>query len=309
MNGTNDLVQGAAARLPPGLTIVEQINRPIATCDNPRVPVVLGMNHETRVAVIWRPRCKLWSCEACAQINAACWSIIAQTGVEAFLAEGRSPCFFTITSHERLSAAATMRVWPRAWAKLSTRLRRKIPGIQYLMVPEKHEDGRLHVHGVASDGIPERWLKDNARECGLGYQAATGEIENPRRVASYVTKYLVKQLESTDWPKHFRRVRTSRGWPKPEPVTDTGSWHWVVLTSQDSEEIEAEVLRREGYLVIVGDHRTAWARLKAQQPLHMLNFAMQGLDKTLNFDYAIGASVAPDAAQNTCNQKGLFDGK
>jgi hypothetical protein len=295
-SGENLTVQTAADRLPSGLTNIEQINRDALTCQNPRVPVILGFCEELRLAVLWRPRCKLWSCPVCAQINTAMWAFIAASGVDYFMALGQTPSFWTITSHERLTAARTFQVFPSAWAKLSTRMRRAYPGMEYFCVPEPHADGRLHMHGLASVEIEERWLKDNARACGLGYQVDAQPVQKASAVSHYVTKYLLKQLGENRLPRNFRRVRTSRGWPRPESAPADFRWRWVVLTTRDSEEIEAEALRRDGYRVILGDHRTTWAQVEAYRPLAALNIGIQNLDKLRDSVYA-EASVRESGRQ------------
>jgi len=86
---------------------------------------------------------------------------------------------------------------------------------------------------IAAD-FTKRWLKDNARSCGFGYQCDVSVFDNDDAIKFavwYTTKYLSKSLEITQWPKHFRRIRTSRNWPVlpddsdfERPILD---WHYL----------------------------------------------------------------------------------
>jgi len=146
-----------------------------------------------------------------------------------------------VTSHEKnKTLAQCMYVWPDAWTKLSRRLRYHYPGIKYALLPEQHLDGRLHIHAIASNNVRQRWLKDNARSCGLGFMNESEPIANPKDAIPYVLKYLNKAIEHTDWPNRFRRVRTSIRWPKLEDQSDFDREiiDWEYLTTYPSEGLD-----------------------------------------------------------------------
>jgi hypothetical protein len=69
----------------------------------------------------------------------------------------------------------------------------------------------------------------------LGYQAKAQPILEATHFGGYVGKYLGKALVSMRYPKYFRRVNTSRGWPKPAEVNSP--YVWSVLGSNLSKVI------------------------------------------------------------------------
>lgn len=195
-----------------------------------RAGLLIAWDFDTKRGLITRADCDSWNCPECALRMKSRWSLRADMGVRLLLDAGATVDFVTITSHEKLKDfAATERVWRSAWAKLYAALKRKNPDVQYMIIPERHKDGRMHVHALWSAGVTQKWLKDNARKRGLGYQAKVVHIVEAQRAAAYVVKYIGKDL-GENVPPHFRRVRVSRGWADiPEPVTalDGLTWEYV----------------------------------------------------------------------------------
>lgn len=114
--------------------------------------------------------------------------------------------------------------------------KRYAPNIKYLYVPEQHKDGAWHIHGVICD-IGEMKLIDSGRVAigkksyirttenanyptiynlsswRFGYSTAS-KVKDKHKVATYITKYLTKDLcESTFGKKRYYR---SRNIPEPE---------------------------------------------------------------------------------------------
>ncbi len=88
-----------------------------------------------------------------------------------------------------------------------------------------------------------RWLCLTAVRAGLGVQCNISEIENIKSVTLYIAKYLFKAAQDTAWPKGWKRVRYSHGWPKRDTVADSGAF--VLLRPQDWERlarIQGEVI-------------------------------------------------------------------
>jgi len=148
-------------------------------------------------------------------------------GSRQILAKGEVLDFVTITSHERLpDFAATERVWREAWTGLYHALKRQKQGLEYMIVPEKHKNGRMHVHALWNAGVSKRWLKTNARKRGLGFQCEIKPVDSSGRAQKYVTKYVGKDLGAIDIP-HFRRVRVSHGWADiPAPNNSLAALKW-----------------------------------------------------------------------------------
>lgn len=114
--------------------------------------------------------------------------------------------------------------------------KRYAPDIKYLFVPEQHKDSAWHIHGVICD-IGEMKLADSGRVAigkksyirtnenanyptiynlsgwRFGYSTAT-KVKNKHKVATYITKYLTKDLCESSFGK--KRYYRSRNIPEPE---------------------------------------------------------------------------------------------
>jgi len=246
-----------------GLSIIEQVH---ATCEKPGRPWLVGINPATLKAVLFQPRCKSWSCPVCADVNRRLWGVRAAHGFGILAEAGNLNNFLTITSHEKLSASASLAAWPDAWKKLTMRARRAVPDYQYFMIPEQHKDGRLHIHAIETANLGKRWWKDNARACGLGYMADESEVRSPAGSYTYAIKYLGKALEFTAWPRGWRRVRTSQGWPKLPEMETVPGWTWLPLTQDQKLSWTVRMLENDGYTVAMLDHVTAWQYAKENTP-------------------------------------------
>lgn len=198
-------------------------------CD--RAGLLIGWDYKARRALVTRANCDSWTCPECARRLSERWIMRAQIGVRQFLNEARAVDFITMTGHEKLKTFEdTERVWRLAWPVLYAALRRRDPDLQFFLVPEKHKSGRMHVHALWTAGVTKRWLKDNARRRGMGYEADVKHVDDPLRAVRYVTKYVGKSL-GANVPKRFKRVRVSQGWPEiPEPVTEQSGLKWEYLS-------------------------------------------------------------------------------
>ncbi len=115
------------------------------------------------------------------------------------------------------------------------------PDMKYLFVPELHLDGALHFHGIVSNvgnlpivdsgHIDKKGRKVYNIDCyKIGFTTAT-KVTDSGRVASYMTKYITKDLMS--YSKGKKKYWASRNLTKP-CITD---YHIT------SEEIEDFLLR------------------------------------------------------------------
>ena len=192
-----------------------------------RAGLLIGWDDTAKRALVTRGNCDSWSCGDCRERMAQRWSFRAALGASAILRRGEHLDFITITSHEKLASfAATEAVWRSAWPPLYNALKRVAPHLEYMIVPERHKDGRMHVHGLWNAGVSQRWLKNNARKRGLGFQCKVVHVNAERHAQKYIVKYVGKDL-GTDNPPHFRRVRVSSGWPDvPPPDNALASLRW-----------------------------------------------------------------------------------
>lgn len=227
-------------------------------CEARGRPFLSATSTDKPFTVIFRPRCKSWGCPYCAEINKKLWALRGAHGAGELIAEGRAVKFVTLTSHEKLNPNGTLIVWPKAWKKLHARAKYKGGKQPYLMIPERHKDNRLHQHMLTAWDMSETWWKDNARAVGLGYMAKVKPVKSGPLAAWYVTKYLVKSLDTIDWPTKFRRIRTSQDWPKLPETEKPAEWSFAPLSEREPLDIAIKNLERAGRTVFVVDNDTAW---------------------------------------------------
>jgi len=239
-------------------------------CQNPHRVYIAGINRRVGVVVRFRPRCKQWSCPVCAQINRRVWAHRAAYGAEVLESQGAPLSFLTLTSHRKLSAEQTIWVLKRAWPTLYKRVRRLDGDFSYFLVPERHKNGRVHLHAIIKGRLGTRWWKDNAAATGLGYICKEIECDSPGAASQYVAKYIGKQLDGQSWPSRFRRVRRTRNWPKEPPKEPSPDWEWRVATSwRKAEELISPLMapvwtsiwttEREAYATIQAIEGVPWA--------------------------------------------------
>lgn len=197
-----------------------------------RAGLLVGWDDEAARALVCRADCDSWTCPECTRRMAERWGLRAEMGARAILSSGAPLDFVTITGHEKLTGfEATERVWRSAWQPLYHALKRQRKDLQYMIVPEKHKNGRIHVHALWNAGVTQRWLKNNARKRGLGYECKVIHMDGSGRAQKYIVKYVGKSL-GENVPAHFRRVRVSQGWADiPEPDNALSSLRWEHIAS------------------------------------------------------------------------------
>jgi len=205
-------------------------------CD--RAGLLIGWSDGSRRCLVARANCDSWSCEDCCIRMGERWGLRAEIGAREILRGGERLDFVTITSHEKLKDfASTERVWQSAWGTLYNAIKRKNTDLKYLIVPEKHKDGRMHVHALWNANVSQKWLKDNARKRGLGYKCEVSQVFAERSAYKYVTKYLGKNLDR-DYPVRFRRVRCSNNWADiPKPATEHAELRWEYVGTNGALQV------------------------------------------------------------------------
>jgi len=220
-----------------------------------RAGLLIGWDDSQRRALVARANCDSWSCGDCAKRMSETWGMRAEMGSREILNRGDRLDFVTITSHERLTDFASCeRVWRRSWGVLYNAIKRQKKDFTYMIVPEKHKDGRMHVHCLWNAAVTQRWLKDNARKRGLGYQCKVIPISSAGGTSKYITKYVGKNLNS-DYPVRFRRVRCSNDWVDlPQPTTQSDNLRWEYVGSNGALSILYDECQSKGIALI--DQRT-----------------------------------------------------
>jgi hypothetical protein len=237
-------------------------------CETPNRPYILGLSDDERRAVLFQPRCKMWSCPFCAEVNKSLWAVRAYMGARELQDAGVQINFLTLTPHERLTPNQSMWVFPRAWKKLSQRARRATDGFNFIMIPERFEKGPIHVHAIATGPMDEEWWKGNARSSGLGYMAEATAIRKPQGAAAYAVKYLEKSIAVYDWPPRFRRVRVSRQWPELPKLDPPQGWRFLPVSPSDPLASIVDRYERRGYAIRVLGSAEAWLYIDPSSENH-----------------------------------------
>ena len=95
--------------------------------------------------------------------------------------------------------------------------------------------------------LASRWWKDNARSCGLGFMAESEFAKTAGGAFAYASKYLSKQW-GIPWPRNFRRIRTSRKYPRQQDDGEC-SVNWSKVASEADVFQLADRWELEGYQV------------------------------------------------------------
>lgn len=230
-------------------------------CMTANRPSFAGINAESKRAILFQPRCKLWSCPTCSVINRQKLAMEAYHATEKLIDSGEQLYFLTLTSHRKLDAKQTLWVWPKGWKKLQARVRYYAGGFTYLAIPEQHRNGRLHMHLIETAGLGTRFWKDAGAACGLGYKNEEEQLRSPAFASFYVTKYISKQMDMLDWPKGFRRIRKSRDWPKAEIHPALEEWEYQQIPKKVSLQDAKEELRLKGFEVSIIDYTELFGTL------------------------------------------------
>jgi len=228
------------------------------TCQTPRRPLLKAIHSGWQEVVYFHPSCGCYSCPACAENLKFRWSLAAQYGVDELLNRHVPVDFLTVTSHEKLNSAGSRAVLAKAWPVLRKRMQRVAADHEYFLVPEQHKDGRWHIHAIVTANLKKKWWKDNARECGFGYQSDVKEVQSGGGAGAYVSKYIGKTLQSSNLPKHHRRVRLSRGWPRMPKLPPPDGWEFSTLAQDTSLQWDATQYQNAGFQVVIADPRSAW---------------------------------------------------
>lgn len=169
-----------------------------------------AFKHDGTVVIVF---CGKWSCKRCSKVNANLWA----WRVRLYLANGQGKAWFWTFTMSRVfkTRKSAYIAIPRLWDALRKYLQRRYGKWEYCAFVEgqPHRSNMPHFHVISLVKSPIR-IKDMAAHIGFGYQAYE-EIISDKKAGYYVAKYASKT--DAQMPTGFRRVRTSRGWPKLPP--------------------------------------------------------------------------------------------
>lgn len=243
-----------------GLSIIEEVPaNPV--CDAPGRPLLRAVSLSRRKVLYYRPRCKSWHCAACAVINSRMWTARIYGATENLIADGALISFTTLTTHEKLSPLQSWRLFLPAWKKLLKRVRRATASGEYVMIPEAHESGKMHVHMLDTFALKTRWWKDNGRACGLGYMAESEFAETPGGAAHYAAKYLTKAIVNEQL-RHVKKIRKSKGFLNSSPANSADDWSIEPLKSSVPLLLDASAYELRGFEVLLVKHGDVFGEME-----------------------------------------------
>lgn len=226
----------------------------MTACENPKRPWLFGRDMNKKTVYVYRPPCGNWKCIHCAHQKRLQWVARVAYGLEIFTLQGDTWQFVTLTSHRKLKTFnQTLYVWRKAWPRLYARMKRRADTIRYVLIPEKHDDERLHAHMIVNRDFGTRFYKDGSAAVGLGYIAENEPCDDPVKGALYCSKYVSKGIGVEVWPKYLRRVQTSQNWPEEE--FDTKIWaddvQFEKTTRRQAESSYNLYTHSAGYTVVL----------------------------------------------------------
>lgn len=232
-----------------GLTFIEQLHAlSVQLCPDEKVPWLTGYNADTVIAI--RGRCGRWSCSVCGAANGRRWLAKIINGMNT-MKHVRRWYFITITAHEKWRGAErSLQNIRSGWKKLYNRIRRRYGVTSYVKVWEFHADGSFHLHVLFGRKIGKRWLKDNSRQCGMGYQVDSSQTKNAGQVAGYAAKYLLKSFENAHYyPENLRRIETSRDWTPLPDLSENDEYEWFVCQNREFQNVKLDTLSMSRKLI------------------------------------------------------------
>lgn len=228
------------------------------SCRRLNLPMLKFWHQNSQQVIYFQPSCKCNTCPECAPKRAKRHVYEAVYGCEVLTAEGRKIDFITVTSHEKLDAAGSLAVLNSAWPKLNRRIKHLTDDHEYFLIPELHANGRVHLHALTTAHLSKKSWKDIARECGFGYQSDVKEVNSIGGVSNYCAKYIGKGLGTSAFPRRFRRVRMSQGWPELPALERPAGWQGTRLEHGFSLQDEVDRLTETGWTVVLADEPGAW---------------------------------------------------
>lgn len=112
--------------------------------------------------------------------------------------------FFTLTFNPKKVDSFNYEIVTDKLSQWLKNMRKKCPNMMYLVVPEQHESGRWHFHGLFSHVEDMRFVDSEKRDkkgriiynvgsYRLGFSTAT-KIDDVKKACSYIAKYTTKEL-------------------------------------------------------------------------------------------------------------------
>ena len=193
--------------------------------------------------------CKRWPCPRCGpkkakRLRRAMTDWATQKSLRRFLTLTLNPA--------SCQPAGSVSYIKQCWNKFRTYLKRRyrVP-ISYMAIVELQKSGYAHLHILVDRYIEQQWISEAWQAIGGGKIAFITYVDI-HRIASYLTKYLTKDLLSEGFRPRQRRYSTSRD-IHLFPHRADGTWMIIkapvdYLRSQAGHRVTEENHDEEGVL-------------------------------------------------------------
>ena len=146
--------------------------------------------------------------------NRALWKI--KTKIKDYILCNDFDYFWTLTfDSDRYNYAVAF----EKMGKWLEKMRKKYGKFNYIMIPELHKDGAIHFHGVTGglnavvrdSGVKHKGVKVyNCIDWQHGFTTLT-RVRSKEKTATYVTKYVTKEMQNSIVGKGKKKYWCSRG--------------------------------------------------------------------------------------------------
>ena len=146
--------------------------------------------------------------------NRALWKI--KTKIKDYILCNDFDYFWTLTfDSDRYNYAVAF----EKMGKWLEKMRKKYGKFNYIMIPELHKDGAIHFHGVTGglnavvrdSGVKHKGVKVyNCTDWEHGFTTLT-RVRSKEKTATYVTKYVTKEMQNSIVGKGKKKYWCSRG--------------------------------------------------------------------------------------------------
>jgi hypothetical protein len=155
-----------------------------------------------------RLKCKAWDCPECGPRKA----YQLRRAIQRWAVENNLTRFLTLTLDPKGldGVEDKVRYIRGVWSKFRVYVKRELgKSLSFIEVLELQQSGVPHLHVLLNKYIPQKWISSRWAALGGGRIVFIKRIVELDRVASYLTKYLTKEV-ILSVPKGVRRYTTSR---------------------------------------------------------------------------------------------------
>lgn len=152
--------------------------------------------------------------------------------------------FVTLTLDPKKRDSKDLKTYMKSLSRFIRYYREKFNcNIQYLLIPEKHKSGSWHMHGLFKN-IPDQCISLNQYHYldWLDYHNKFGfislsKVRDRDRVSKYITKYITKTFDSSEFSKGDKLYYCSRGLKQAEFLLDQLVQDYNLLSKEFNDEL------------------------------------------------------------------------